>query len=753
MPFITGSEYVDADWVAGVWAGLLDVYRREVAAFDGTVELYFAGKDSDMRVPGRIFFHLVEDRAHDCFAFIATYSSDDEGRLEHRPLEHALRQYRGDTRRMLSLLSDLTTAAEGSTLISSLMESGELFHALRLTPDEAYQFLKEVPMYEESGIICRIPNWWRRGSRGQVSVEAQVGASGPKRFGAEALLEVEPVASLDGDPLTEDELRELLSLGNGLAFFKGKWVEVSEERLRRALEMFEGIRGMDGLTFAEAARLSAGIGGDDAVHVSNGAWLESMLQSMREGGAAEAEVPPSFSGKLRPYQARGVGWLSQLSSLGFGACLADDMGLGKTVQVIAFLESRRVSGGGRCLLVVPASLLGNWERELARFAPGMTVQTVHTGSGTDSGAHLTLTTYGMVRTREWIPATEWDTVVLDEAQAIKNASSQQAKAVKALEGRFRVAMTGTPVENRLSDLWSIFDFIDPGLLGTPTEFKAFVKALDDRPDGYARLREMTSPFILRRLKTDRRIIDDLPEKTEIDVPVPLSRKQAALYTDYQRRFEETLTASEGSDRRGVVLAAITKFKQICDHPDLFVGTGEFRERDSGKLVRLREIAETIMENGERMLVFTQYREMTGPLDDFLSGVFGRRGLVLHGGTPAKARTAMVERFNSESEYVPYMVLSLKAGGVGLNLTAANHVVHFDRWWNPAVENQATDRAFRIGQRRDVMVYRMVSEGTVEDRIAALIEEKRELAESVVGSGESWIAKMDDRELIDLFALR
>lgn len=756
VPFVTGSEYVDSGWVATMWMALLGVYRDEMSSHEGSTELYFAEKNQDLRIPGRIFFHLVEDRKNDAFAFLATYSSKKGDAVTHHPLGHALKEYAGDSRGMLSLLSCLDTVSERSGFISGLMESGELFHPLSFSSDDAYTFLKEVPVYEESGVICRIPNWWRN-RKTNVEVGAVIGRHTPSAFGAEALLSVEPSISVDGVPMTEDEIRELLEMGDGLAFIKGKWVEVNRSRLERALRMFESVEeGSEGMTLAEAFRATVGLekpAGMEEVEFTNGEWLDSMLLRMKEAAFEPPETPDSLHAELRPYQGRGVGWMYQLRSLGFGACLADDMGLGKTVQVLALLETIRRTEGGRHLLIVPTSLMGNWEREIAKFTPDMDYRIVHGSAGpTADDAFLTITTYGTVRTRKELAEVEWDSIILDEAQAIKNPGTKQTTSIKALKGGFRLAMTGTPVENGLGDMWSLFDFIDKGLLGTAREFDDFTRRLADDPDGYRRLRETTAPFILRRLKTDKRIIDDLPDKNVIDIPVQLTQGQGVLYKDYSRKFLEALGDTPPGMRSGLILGAITKFKQICDHTDLYLGTGGFEEKGSGKFAQLRQICETVRDNGERVLVFTQYRELTEPLAAFLKGVFGRDGLVLHGGTRPKDRQRMVERFNSDSEYIPFMVLSLKAGGVGLNLTGANHVVHFDRWWNPAVENQATDRAFRIGQRKDVMVYRMTSLGTIEEKIAKMIEDKTDLAEKVVGAGEKWIAELDDSSLRELFTL-
>jgi non-specific serine/threonine protein kinase len=450
------------------------------------------------------------------------------------------------------------------------------------------------------------------------------------------------------------------------------------------------------------------------------------------------------------------------------------MGLGKTVQVLALLDLLREKSAGKrakrngpagikSLLVAPASLLPNWRAEAERFAPRLKISLIHPGCregsrdfspGSLDGADLFLTTYGMVSRLESLAEPMWDVLILDEAQAIKNHGSRQAKAVKELSAATRIAMTGTPVENRLADLWSIFDFLNRGLLGTSKEFSNYAKKLSGSGAGYGKLRETVGPFILRRLKTDKTILPDLPDKVEVRAFASLSKKQAVLYEALVREMAAALQRGSLSSiaRRGLVLAGIVKFKQICNHPDQYLGQGHFEARHGGKFEVLAEICETIREKRERVLVFTQFREIVQPLAGFLETLFGRPGLALHGGTPVARRGELVKAMNGE-EYVPFMVLSLKAGGVGLNLTAANHVVHFDRWWNPAIENQATDRAFRIGQRKNVMVHKFVTAGTIEEKIDDALEEKRKLASEIVSaSGEKWIAEMSNSELMKLFAL-
>ena len=478
---------------------------------------------------------------------------------------------------------------------------------------------------------------------------------------------------------------------------------------------------------------------------------------------------------LRPYQKRGIGWLHFVSRLGLGACLADDMGLGKTLQVIALLCIRRAEVSGAAvpsILVVPASLIGNWLAEFARFAPQLRVMAAHPSAASREsldalvadpavalrGHDALLTTYGLLQRSEALQSHSWDLAVLDEAQAIKNPATAQARSVKKLQARARIALTGTPVENRLGDLWSLFDFLNPGLLGKAPDFVRVTKVLGSpkHPGGYAPLRRLISPYLLRRLKTDRSIISDLPDKTEVQARCPLTKKQAVLYGKMVEQLKADIENDDldPNQRRGLVLGYLMKFKQVCNHPSHWSGDGQYGTDDSGKFMRLAGIAAELAERQERCLVFTQFREITEPLAAHLAKVFGRSGLVLHGGTPVKQRPRLVEEFQ-RADGPPFFVLSVKAGGTGLTLTAASHVIHFDRWWNPAVENQATDRAFRIGQKRNVLVHKFVCPGTVEEKVDALIQEKRALADDLL-SGESGAAKllteMNNDELLDLVRL-
>jgi non-specific serine/threonine protein kinase len=506
----------------------------------------------------------------------------------------------------------------------------------------------------------------------------------------------------------------------------------------------------------------------DWAQVAAGPWLTETLQGLRSPqGLAQIDPGDDLKGVLRPYQQVGVRWLYLLARLGLGACLADDMGLGKTIQVLSLLlvlQQQPEAKQRPSLLVAPASLLANWAAEMERFAPGLKPLIVHPSAMPAAelkqlsakrvaGFDLVITSYGSLLRMPWIADASWRVVVLDEAQAIKNPGAKQTRAVKALKAGARVALTGTPVENRLGDLWSIFDFVNPGLLGTAKQFTNFAKRLANRPHGsYGPLRDLVRPYILRRLKTDRTVISDLPDKIEAKAFCPLSRHQAALYEQAVKELAEQLATVQGIQRRGLVLQFLMRFKQICNHPSQWLGDGAWSEQDSGKWGRLRDIAEVVAAKQEKMLVFTQFREVTGPLSTFLESVFQRPGLVLHGETEVKKRKDLVRRFQEDAS-VGFFVLSLKAGGSGLNLTAASHVVHFDRWWNPAVENQATDRAFRIGQTKNVLVHKFVCRGTVEEKIDQLIDAKRQLSDDLLeGGADLLLTEMKDEELLKLVAL-
>jgi non-specific serine/threonine protein kinase len=776
-PMMTGAEYLTGVVVEDLWRRLHAEFRNEIEQTKGSVEEFIKQYSPDVHLLGRVFFHLVESKKDEYpFAFLATYTTglNKQGKSQHLPLAHALQEYGKDGAKLLDLLVTVNRAAKESTLVAQLVESGELFHPLAWSAREAYTFLREIPLYEQSGILCRIPDWWKRGAA-SIKVKISLGGRQPSTIGMDALLTFDISLHLEDDQISYEDAKRLLDASEGLALIKNRWIAVDHDKLQQTLDAYEKARKLanrEGLSFRDALRFELNPGtllnipGDDAsIVVTSGQWLDTVMTRMRSPESiAPVRLDSSFKAELRPYQRKGVAWLSFLQSLRFGMCLADDMGLGKTVQVLALLQSLKTKGEkGASLLVVPASLLANWAAEIGKFTPDLAFSIAHP-SGTEDkkttlnnkneldSLDLVITTYSLVQKYEWLQSYEWKCVILDEAQAIKNPGTKQTKAVKKLHAGNRIVMTGTPVENRLSDLWSLFDFINPGLLGSAQEFGRYAKNLTKNPEGYARLRKVISPYILRRLKTDKTVISDLPDKVEMKTWASLGKKQAILYQKLVGDLRNAVESAEGIQRKGIILSSLMKFKQLCNHPDHYLGTGAFEESESGKFGRLREICETIYEKRERVLVFTQFREMTEPLSGFLSTLFQRQGLILHGGTAVGKRKEIVARFQGE-EYVPYIVLSLKAGGVGLNLTAANHVIHFDRWWNPAVENQATDRAFRIGQKKNVVVHKFITKGTVEERIDEMIEGKMKLSNEIIQSGsEAWITEISNKELMNMFAL-
>ncbi len=769
LPYVIGSRHVDEIWTSDVFDNMNRVFQAEITAYDGFVSDYFSERNEKLKLAGRVYFHLVERKDVDYpFAFLATYSKlkKDGKKSIHLPLKKALEDYKEDQDKLLYLLSTVSKAVKSSDLISEIVESGEIFKPLRFNTDEAYTFLREVEIYEECGVLCRIPNWWKRKSV-NFKVGIDIGKDKPSKVGLDNLMSFNPKLYLGDDEISVEELMELLEGAEGLKLIKGKWIEVDHDKLKRTLEAYEKALEMSTngfVTMSEAMRMQLDI--EDRMHVdddieidvSRGDWLGATLEKLAEPGRLkDVNTSKNFNAILRHYQVEGLKWLNTMTEYGFGACLADDMGLGKTVQVIALLDALSTKGKIKTLLVVPASLMGNWQKELERFLPTIKYKLIFSRKDMIPLEELNeydivITTYGMVTRIEDLQNKKWDFLILDEAQAIKNPSTKRTKAIKNIESGGRIALTGTPIENNLVDLWSLFDFLNRGLLGSIKEFKAFIKHLNEDHKDYSRLKKMISPFILRRLKTDKSIAGSLPDKLEMKTYAGLSKKQVALYNKVLKDLEKSIYEAEGIQKKGLVLGSIIKFKQICNHPDHYSGQGEFKVSHSGKFESLQEICTTIHEKREKLLVFTQFREMTDPLQEFLECIFQKEGLVIHGGTSVKKRGQIVEQFQND-DHIPFMVLSLKAGGVGLNLTAANHVVHFDRWWNPAVENQATDRAFRIGQDKNVMVHKLVTKGTIEEKIDEMIEEKTALSNDVIGSGgEAWITELGNDELMDLFRL-
>jgi hypothetical protein len=787
-PPMPGLEYLNADSLSDWWTELDSLVRQSAKESGLGIQDFLRELNPVWRTVGRVTFHLAENKRDPeyPFAFLATYANrlSVHGKVQHLPLGRALHEYAGARNRaaLLTLLQPVQQAGERSPWVKKLADSSEIYQPLAWTPQEAYLFLQSIPALEESGLIVHVPDWWKAAHPPRPVVSVKIGESTKGKLGKDALLKFSIATVLDGETLGEEELQQILGSSGGLVLLRGKWVEVDRDKLAEALKHWKQVESQTrggGLTFFEGMRLLSGVSlgaGATAAEsqterewsgVSAGKDLEALLRQLREPEAGPGAVPPGLKGELRPYQQAGVHWLRFLSKLGLGACLADDMGLGKTIQVIALLlhlKSEANKSRVPSLLVVPASLIANWKSELNRFGPSLSVRIAHPSEGgteaseADTGYDLVITTYTMLTRLEWLRKCEWRVVILDEAQAIRNSGTSQSRAVRELRAAGRIALTGTPVENRLSDLWSIFDFLNPGLLGGAQAFSRFLKQLagagtsTGRSNPYGPLRTLVGPYILRRLKTDKRVISDLPEKSEVNAFCGLSRRQAALYEQSVRDLATALERSTGIQRRGIVLGYLMRFKQICNHPSQWTGDSGYEPEQSGKFERLGEICSELAERQEKALVFTQFREITAPLADFLGGVFGRPGLVLHGQTAIAKRRDLVQAFQRD-DGPPFFILSLKAGGTGLNLTAASHVIHFDRWWNPAVENQATDRAFRIGQKRNVLVHKFICRGTVEDKIDELISQKTGLARNLLdGGGEALLTEMSNDQLLRFVAL-
>ncbi len=647
--------------------------------------------------------------------------------------------------------------------------------AMSLDTAEAHEFLRQAaPLLQAAGFGVQLPKWAGRKGVGLKLTTRSRTKSGSSRavadsgFGLDQLVDFRIDLIVGDGAVTAEELAELARLKVPLVRIRGQWVELDDRQLRAALKAVDRRRAGQ-ITAGEVLQQVVDGGDEDLPLVEVDA--DGMLGDLLSGAAERltpVPTPAAFHGTLRPYQERGLSWLHFLARLGLGGVLADDMGLGKTAQTLSLLLAERDGDGSGgqvlpTLLICPMSLVSNWQKEAARFAPSLRVYVHHGGTrkredellAAVAEADLVITTYGTaLRDLGALRDLAWGRVVCDEAQAIKNSGTRQAQAVRAIPARTRLALTGTPVENHLAELWSIMEFCNPGLLGPAKRFRRrFQEPIEVRQDAdaIAALKRATGPFVLRRLKTDKSIISDLPEKNEMKVWCTLTAEQATLYQAVVEDMMAVIEGSEGIQRRGNVIAAMTKLKQVCNHPAHLLKDGSRLPGRSGKLALLEELAEEIIEDGDKALVFTQYAEFGSMLQPYLAAHLDRPVLWLHGGLAKAKRDELVERFQTDDEPMLFL-LSLKAAGTGLNLTAANHVVHFDRWWNPAVENQATDRAFRIGQSRNVQVRKFICTGTLEEKIDAMIERKNALASSVVGTGEEWVTDLSTDQLRELFSL-
>ncbi|MDR1395888.1 MAG: DEAD/DEAH box helicase [Deltaproteobacteria bacterium] len=790
-PPMDGGEYLSADRILEVWGKVIEwVADRTSGAED--LPQFLARRAPKWQRVGRVAFHLAENKIdpQKPFAFLATYITglSASGRDRHQPLNLALKQYAGSRNRpaLVNLLTPVRKASDCLKWVRDMVSDSTVYQPASLTINQAYHFLKDVPVLEDCGLMVRIPDWWKR--KPKVSVRLEIGGRKKSLFGAGELIDWDVRLSVGEENLTEAEIRELLSSEEGLIFFKGQWVEADREKLQQALDHWQEIKksmGSADLSFADAMRLLAGypasfdksplevLESGPWVQAQAGPAMEELLSQLRDPKAGE--VPRELKAVLRPYQEKGLAWLALLSGLGLGACLADDMGLGKTVQVLALLllDRRRVPEPQCSLLAAPASLLGNWKLEAQKFAPDLRLSIFHPSETPkdklnywekhpeilQKESDLVVTSYALLnRNLDFFSALSWRMMIIDEAQAIKNSNTGQSRAVRKIKAQARLALTGTPIENRLTDIWSLFDFLNPGLLGSAKKFLSAVKAMEERKsDQYGPLRRLTAPYLLRRLKTDKNIISDLPDKTETTVQCGLSQAQAKLYSQIVSLLQDSLMEFSGEEsdkfrRQGLVLQTLMRLKQLCNHPAQLTGDSDWTPERSGKFMRIAELVREMAERQEKLLVFTQFQEIIEPLGLYLAQIYGRSGLALHGGTPVRQRQGLVAEFQKD-EGPPFFILSLKAGGTGLNLTSAGQVIHFDRWWNPAVEDQATDRAYRIGQKKNVLVHKCVTRGTLEERIDAMLHDKRHLAGEVLSrSGEVNLTSLDDKALLDLISL-
>ncbi len=791
-PFIRGIEYFNKEKAELLWQGLIIALENEIKAFDGNLSNYLSVYHTAWNSIGRVCFHLAENKNNPDFpfAFLATYTTSlsKTAKAQHLPLGKALEEYADSNKKssLLSLLLPMQRAAEKSSFLKELIETKKIFKPLAWRAADAYQFLKDVSWFEESGVIVRVPNWWNKTTPPRPKINVKIGEKMASTVGLDALLDFNWNISLpSGESLTEEEFKNLLNSTEKLIQVKGQWIEIDQLKLNQVLDHWKTIERKiekEGLSFAEGLRIISGVLGSNSQEilpeeisswstVIEGDWLKSTLSRLRDPhgqneSTTQLILQKSLNAQLRAYQEKGVAWLWWLYNLRLGGCLADDMGLGKTIQMIALMLLIKYSHKPHQphLLILPTSLLGNWQAEIQRFAPDLKVFIAHTSVTEQvklsdlTTSDLVITTYGTLHRISCLTETAWDLVILDEAQAIKNPASKRTRVIKLLQSKVRFALTGTPIENRLLDLWSLFDFVAPGLLGSSRVFADFGKKTlkTNRDNGkgefFAAVRRLVSPYILRRLKSDKKIIHDLPDKIEIQTYCTLTKQQAGLYQQAVNDLANKLEVAEGVQRRGLVLSYLMRFKQICNHPDQWLGHGQYDELISGKFLRLKELCEVIAEKQEKVLIFTQFREIIPAITAFLSQVFRQDGLTLDGQTSVKERAKRVEQFQ-KPEGPPFFVLSLKAGGTGLNLTAASHVIHFDRWWNPAVENQATDRAFRIGQKRNVLVHKFICRGTIEERIDNLLNSKKILSEEIMGQdNEIVLTELSDNELMSIVTL-
>ena len=784
---------VHDQWIRAlrIWDGAMSGNTEELANLAGQVKAWRHSISVSTSAPFRLSFRLEEpeegDSTDQWYARYLLNATDDPSLfIEVADAWNPEKQIKAILSKRQANIQEylLISLGHASSLDPVLEESLKKPRpgGASLDTVAAYTFLTETAwLLQQAGYNVQLPAWWSSSAntRNRLSVRASISSPAMRSTGGslslDEIVKFNWKVVLGDEKISLQELEALAKMKMPIVKIRGEWVQFDAKAIQQAIDFWRKKRRNQSVTGRDVVHMALGLAETPDILPFEGVeatgWVGDLLQSLEHGAEIEdIPVPDQFEGTLRPYQSRGYAWLAFLQHWGFGACLADDMGLGKTPQTLVFIQHNWETNGQRPVLVVcPTSVMGNWEKEAAHFTPSLPVL-MHHGSRRVKEPEafqkevlkqaIVITSFPLLyRDFEALGQINWAAVILDEAQNIKNPATKQAKAARSLQSDFRVALTGTPVENNVGELWSIMEFLNPGFLYSQAKFKRrfFIPIQIDRDtSAVERLKKITGPFILRRLKTDKTIIDDLPEKQETNVFTNLTKEQGSLYRAVVKEVSEFLEGAPDNDgikRKGLILATLMKLKQICNHPAQFLHDGSAILGRSGKLTRLIEMLEEVYEVGDRVLIFTQFTEMGTMLQRHLQETFGHEAMFLHGGLPKKKRDRMVERFQEDEDGPLFFILSLKAAGTGLNLTRANHVFHYDRWWNPAVENQATDRAFRIGQTKHVQVYKFVCTGTIEEQINEMIEQKQEVADSIVGTGEQWITELSTRDLKKILRLQ
>lgn len=796
IPPLIGEEYVS---IALMQHTLIILHERiglELLWKEVSLSSWAETINEHWSLVGRIVLHLADvgQGGERPFAFLATYAEglSASGRPLHIPLGRVLLNPQRTAEEKTRLIAPLRHAATTSPWLAQALSTQSFFRAEAWTIEEAYAFIQAIPVLEKAGLMTRMPASFQSRMPARVQVLVDVGKEAPSAVSGRPLWDFSLRMALNGEDLTEEEWANIQNASVGLISLRGKWVEIDAARSVALMQDWDKLRQLYGQGFplSVAMRLMAGLGGATVSELASeevgepwclvqaGQSLTNALRDLRHPPVVEEDA--LLNVQLRPYQQEGVAWLAALYRARLGGCLADDMGLGKTVQVIAFLSFLARWEKEPVCIVAPVTLLSNWQQELRKFAPHLRVLVYH-GRGVRLSKALTaqdiiVTTYSYASQREELRHIHWSVLVMDEAQQVKNPSAQQSIAMTELSATMKLALTGTPIENGLKDLWSLMNIVNPQLLGSSwTAFSRGWNALAEETR-YATLRTMIAPFILRRMKSDPVVGVQLPPKTEIVQCCLLTHRQGYLYAHLAEELKKQLFALREEEaekialgeeplpqgvthpRNALIIRYMMKFKQLCNHPSLLNGDNSFESAQSGKFLRLEELAEEWALRQEKVLVFTQFREMIAPLERLLTHVYGVSGLVMHGGHSQTQRAASVLKFQQE-EGPPFFVLSLKTAGTGLTLTQATHVVHFDRWWNPAVENQASDRTYRLGQTKPVFIHKFITPATVEEKIHAMLEKKSALAQEMLetaefGKKEGWDAELStfsDEELVAFFS--